>query len=181
VAGGCHLNRPIEELVQRAGFETIRLHTSYIEEPRPMTFTYGGCARPARASLSLDKCKVARRAAEIVSSPTPLLVSDVSLASITRNAATQRRLVILPARCDCATMKDSMAMTEGEKDKATAAAVAGVGAGVGTAGGATVGVLELAARGVATGFSAGLVIGVGAAAGAGLAYGIYRFFKKRKS
>jgi hypothetical protein len=44
-----------------------------------------------------------------------------------------------------------------------------------------VGVLELAAWGVATGFSAGLAIGVGAAAGAGLAYGIYRFFKKRKS
>jgi hypothetical protein len=52
---------------------------------------------------------------------------------------------------------------------------------VGTAGGATVGVLELAARGAATGLSAGLVIGAGAAAGAGLAYGIYRLFKKRKS
>lgn len=72
-------------------------------------------------------------------------------------------------------------MTEDDKDKATAAAVTGVGASVGGAGGATVGVLELAARGVATGFSAGLVIGAGAVAGAGLAYGIYRFFKKRKS
>jgi hypothetical protein len=41
--------------------------------------------------------------------------------------------------------------------------------------------LELAAWGVATGFSAGLVIGIGAAAGAGLAYGIYRLFRKRKS
>ena len=49
------------------------------------------------------------------------------------------------------------------------------------AGGATVGVLELAAWGAATGFSAVLVIGVGAAAGAGIAYGIYRLFKKRKS
>jgi hypothetical protein len=47
------------------------------------------------------------------------------------------------------------------------AAAAGVGAGVGTAGGATVGVLELAAtQGTVTGFSAGLVIGVGAAVGA---------------
>ena len=86
------------------------------------------------------------------------------------------------------------AMTEDEKETAKAAAVASVGAGVGSAGGATVGVLELAARGVATvgvlelaargvatGFSAGLVIGIGAAAGAGLAYGIYRLFKKRKS
>jgi hypothetical protein len=72
-------------------------------------------------------------------------------------------------------------MTEDEKDKAKAAAVAGVGGRSRKAGGATVGVLELAARGVATGFSAGVVIGVGAAAGAGLAYGIYRLFKKRKS
>ena len=40
---------------------------------------------------------------------------------------------------------------------------------------------NLAAWGVATGFSAGLVIGIGAAAGAGLAYGIYRLFRKRKS
>src|SRR6202158_2887972 len=69
------------------------------------------------------------------------------------------------------------AMTEGEKEKAKAAAVAGVGAGVGTAGGATVGVLELAARGAATGPSAGLGLGVRRAAGAGIAYGLYRLFK----
>ena len=52
-------------------------------------------------------------------------------------------------------------MTEEEKQKAKIATVASVGAGVGGAGGATVGVLELAARGVATGLSAGLVIGIG--------------------
>jgi len=38
----------------------------------------------------------------------------------------------------------------------------------------------LAARGGATGLSAGVVIGAGAAAGAALAYGVYRFFRKRK-
>jgi uncharacterized membrane protein YebE (DUF533 family) len=32
----------------------------------------------------------------------------------------------------------------------------------------------------ATGLSAGIVIGAGAAAGAALAYGAYRFFRKRK-
>jgi hypothetical protein len=42
-------------------------------------------------------------------------------------------------------------------------------------------VLELAARGAVTGLSAGLVIGFGAAAGAGIAYGIYRLFKKHTS
>jgi hypothetical protein len=71
-------------------------------------------------------------------------------------------------------------MTEDEKQRAKVATVTGVGASVGGAGGATIGVLELAARGVATGLSAGLVIGIGAAAGAGIAYGVYRLFKKRK-
>jgi uncharacterized membrane protein YebE (DUF533 family) len=66
------------------------------------------------------------------------------------------------------------------KDKVAAAALTSAGAGVGGAGGATVGVLELAARGVATGLSAGVVIGAGAAAGAALAYGVYRLFRKRK-
>jgi hypothetical protein len=72
-------------------------------------------------------------------------------------------------------------MTDDEKDKATTAAVAGAGASVGGAGGATVGVLELAARGAVTGLSSSLVIGLGTAAGGLLAYGLYRFFKKRKS
>ncbi len=66
------------------------------------------------------------------------------------------------------------------KDKVAAAAVTGAGASVGGAGGATVGVLELAARGVATGLSATVVIGAGAAAGAALAYGAYKLFRKRK-
>ena len=72
-------------------------------------------------------------------------------------------------------------MTEAEKDKAKATAAAGVGAGVGGAGGATVGVLELAAQGAATGMSATAVIGAAAVAGAVtffLGYKLYRRFKK---
>ena len=45
MAGGCHLNRPIQEIVLAAGFGIERLETSYMEGPRPMTFTYEGCAR----------------------------------------------------------------------------------------------------------------------------------------
>ena len=47
MAGGCHLNRPIQELVQQAGFDIVHLETGYMEGPRPMTFTYEGCARAA--------------------------------------------------------------------------------------------------------------------------------------
>jgi hypothetical protein len=75
-------------------------------------------------------------------------------------------------------------MTEADKEKVEAAAVAGVGAGVGGAGGATVGVLELAAQGAATALSATLVIGAGALAGGiafFLGYKAYRHLRKPKS
>ncbi|MGA2194370.1 MAG: hypothetical protein ABSH40_03795 [Bryobacteraceae bacterium] len=71
-------------------------------------------------------------------------------------------------------------MDEENKDKIEAAAAVSVGAGVGGAGGATVGVLELAAQGAATALSASMVIGLGAVAGGAIAYGVFRFFKKRK-
>jgi hypothetical protein len=74
-----------------------------------------------------------------------------------------------------------MVMTEGGKDKAKATALAGVGASVGGAGGASVGVLELAARGTVTALSAGMVIGAGAIAGGLLGFAAYRFFKKPKA
>ena len=76
------------------------------------------------------------------------------------------------------------AMRADEKEKLEEAAVTGVGAGVGGAGGATVGVLELAAtQGTVTGLSAGVVIGTGAVAGALaflLGYKVYRHFTKPK-
>ena len=74
-------------------------------------------------------------------------------------------------------------MTEADKEKVEAAAVAGVGAGVGGAGGATVGVLELAAQGAATGLSASIVIGAGAIVGAAaflLGYKAYRHLTRPK-
>jgi hypothetical protein len=76
-------------------------------------------------------------------------------------------------------------MKKPEKEKVETAAVTGVGAGVGGAGGATVGVLELAAtQGTVTGLTAGVVIGLGAAAGAltfFLGYKAYRKLKDAKS
>jgi len=75
-------------------------------------------------------------------------------------------------------------MMADEKEKIETAAVTGVGAGVGGYGGATVGVLELAATtGNVTGISASVVIGAGAAVGAlafFLGYKAYRYLKNRK-
>ena len=46
IAGGCHLNRPIGDLIESAGFGIARLETGYMKGPRPMTFLYEGCAVP---------------------------------------------------------------------------------------------------------------------------------------
>ena len=46
IGGGCHLNRPIRALVERAGFSIEQLQTGYMPGPRPMTFMYEGRARP---------------------------------------------------------------------------------------------------------------------------------------
>jgi ubiquinone/menaquinone biosynthesis C-methylase UbiE len=46
IAGGCHLNRPIRELIENAGFEITEIDTGYMEGPKPMTFLYRGRARP---------------------------------------------------------------------------------------------------------------------------------------
>jgi ubiquinone/menaquinone biosynthesis C-methylase UbiE len=45
-AGGCHLNRPVAELVGKAGFRIAELRTGYARGPRPFTFMYEGRARP---------------------------------------------------------------------------------------------------------------------------------------
>jgi ubiquinone/menaquinone biosynthesis C-methylase UbiE len=44
VAGGCHLNRPIDQLIGAAGFAIDTLETCYLPGPRPLTYTYEGCA-----------------------------------------------------------------------------------------------------------------------------------------
>ena len=46
VAGGCHLNRPIDTMIGSAGFRLARLETGYMKGPRPMTFMYEGEAHP---------------------------------------------------------------------------------------------------------------------------------------
>jgi hypothetical protein len=45
VAGGCNLNRKIDDLVRSAGFQISELRTEYLSGPRPMTYTYEGSAR----------------------------------------------------------------------------------------------------------------------------------------
>lgn len=45
VAGGCHLNRPITQLIEGTGFRIEHVATGYMKGPRPMTFIYEGSAR----------------------------------------------------------------------------------------------------------------------------------------
>jgi Methylase involved in ubiquinone/menaquinone biosynthesis len=44
--GGCHLNRPVDRLLEQSGFRIERIHAEYMAGPRPLTFMYEGCARP---------------------------------------------------------------------------------------------------------------------------------------
>lgn len=46
VAGGCHLDRPIDRMIGSAGLRLARLETGYMKGPRPMTFMYEGEAHP---------------------------------------------------------------------------------------------------------------------------------------
>lgn len=48
VAGGCHLNRNMDDLIRSAGFSIATLDTEYIPGPRPMTYTYVGVGTPVR-------------------------------------------------------------------------------------------------------------------------------------
>ena len=44
IAGGCHLNRKIDDLIEGAGFHIINQKNFYLPGPRPMTYTYQGVA-----------------------------------------------------------------------------------------------------------------------------------------
>jgi ubiquinone/menaquinone biosynthesis C-methylase UbiE len=44
IAGGCHLDRPIDALIRSAGFDIAELQTSYLPAPRPFSYTYEGLA-----------------------------------------------------------------------------------------------------------------------------------------
>jgi ubiquinone/menaquinone biosynthesis C-methylase UbiE len=44
VAGGCHLNRPIDQLVRKSGLEVIHLDNYYAKGPRPFGYMFEGVA-----------------------------------------------------------------------------------------------------------------------------------------
>ena len=48
IGGGCHLNRPIDQLIVAAGFRIAGLKTGYMKGPKPMTFMYEGEASLVR-------------------------------------------------------------------------------------------------------------------------------------
>ena len=51
IAGGCHLNRNIAELIASAGFEIIELDNLYVPKtPKVAGYIYKGCARKAAKS-----------------------------------------------------------------------------------------------------------------------------------
>lgn len=45
IAGGCHLNRKMDDLVLVAGFRLNDLRTGYLLRPKPLTFLYEGQVR----------------------------------------------------------------------------------------------------------------------------------------
>jgi ubiquinone/menaquinone biosynthesis C-methylase UbiE len=45
LAGGCHLNRKMDELIRSAGFSIGMLETRYIPGPRPITYMYVGTGK----------------------------------------------------------------------------------------------------------------------------------------
>jgi ubiquinone/menaquinone biosynthesis C-methylase UbiE len=47
VSGGCHLNRPIADMIARAAFKIEQIATGYLPGPKIMTFLSEGSARPS--------------------------------------------------------------------------------------------------------------------------------------
>jgi ubiquinone/menaquinone biosynthesis C-methylase UbiE len=47
IAGGCHLDRKIDTILENAGFEISELTLGYLPGPRPLTYTYQGVATRA--------------------------------------------------------------------------------------------------------------------------------------
>jgi ubiquinone/menaquinone biosynthesis C-methylase UbiE len=45
VAGGCRLNRPIDQLIEASGFEIPEIERGYVKGPRVGTYLYRGVAR----------------------------------------------------------------------------------------------------------------------------------------
>ena len=49
IAGGCHLDRKIDELIRLAGFDLTNLQVEYAPGPRTMSYMYEGCACPTHS------------------------------------------------------------------------------------------------------------------------------------
>jgi ubiquinone/menaquinone biosynthesis C-methylase UbiE len=47
IAGGCNLDRKMDELIGSAGFHIANLTVEYAKGPRPLSYIYAGSARPA--------------------------------------------------------------------------------------------------------------------------------------
>lgn len=47
MAGGCNINRPIDEYIRRGGFEITSLESGYLAGPKIASYMYWGVARPA--------------------------------------------------------------------------------------------------------------------------------------
>jgi hypothetical protein len=50
IAGGCHLNRPVDQLLDRGGFQVTELDRGYTPGWRAASYLYRGVARPAERS-----------------------------------------------------------------------------------------------------------------------------------
>jgi ubiquinone/menaquinone biosynthesis C-methylase UbiE len=46
ISGGCNMNRPVDELLDRAGFEQAHVDRFYLRGVPLLTYTYAGVARP---------------------------------------------------------------------------------------------------------------------------------------
>jgi len=44
IAGGCHLDRKMDDLIRQSGFDLTDLHQEYAPGPRAMSYMYQGCA-----------------------------------------------------------------------------------------------------------------------------------------
>jgi ubiquinone/menaquinone biosynthesis C-methylase UbiE len=52
IAGGCHLDRKMDDLIRAAGFRLSDIETRYMDGPKLMTFMYQGQAIPEPAGMS---------------------------------------------------------------------------------------------------------------------------------
>ena len=56
LAGGCHLDRKVDDLIRSAGFDLTDLRTEYASGPRPMTYMYLGRAGRHRKHPEAAAC-----------------------------------------------------------------------------------------------------------------------------